>query len=40
MKLTTASPAPALATDPLQGLGDLPVAKQERPRLGLPSIQA
>jgi hypothetical protein len=37
MKLTTSSPAAGVACDPLQGLGPLPMASLERPRLGLPA---
>lgn len=40
MRLTTSTLEPALPTDPLQGLGDLPVARLERPRLGLPCAPA
>jgi hypothetical protein len=37
MKLTTAPAGPALSTDPLQTLGNLPVARLEPARRGLPT---
>jgi hypothetical protein len=37
MTLTASPSIPAYSADPLQGLGNLPMAELTRPRLGLPS---